>query len=165
MVVLSDASAVRELMDKRSSSSNDRPDAYINNDLITRNNHILLVNGPRSSLLRKLFNIVLSKDAVPQYVPIQHAEGVASLRNIMLHPDGFYGGTILISRGRGFTDRCRSSELRRYAASLTMCIAYGKRAPTFEGKDSSGFRVKDFYDHKLRFARTLEVGAAPPFRT
>jgi cytochrome P450 len=93
MIVLSDAAAVKELLDKRSASSNDRPNTYINNELITHNNHILLVNGPRSALFRKLFNLVLSKDAVPKYIEIQHAEGLASLFNILKQPQEFYGGT------------------------------------------------------------------------
>jgi hypothetical protein len=35
--------------------------------------------------------------------------------------------------------------MRRYSASLTLSIAFGKRAPTFAGKDKSGFSVKEFF--------------------
>jgi cytochrome P450 len=53
-------------------------------------------------------------------------------------------------------------EMRRYSCSLTLGIAFGKRAPTFHGIDSAGFSVKEFYRLEHAFNFFLEVGAAPP---
>lgn len=50
------------------------------------------------------------------------------------------------------------NEMRRYSASLTLCIAYGKRAPTYDGVDASGFSVKEFYRLEHEFNFFLEVG-------
>ncbi|KAM0749101.1 cytochrome P450 [Meredithblackwellia eburnea MCA 4105] len=144
MIVLNDGHSVREFMDKRSSSSSDRPPMYINNELIARNNHILLANGTRSSLFRRLWNITVGAKTVPNHFPLQNAEAIAVLHNVLQRPDNFY------------------QEMRRYSASLTLSIAYGKRAPTFHGKDKSGFSVERFYTAAHKFNHLLEVGAAPP---
>lgn len=49
MIVLNDAASVREILDRKSSSSSDRAPTYINNELIANHNHILLANGKRVS--------------------------------------------------------------------------------------------------------------------
>jgi hypothetical protein len=146
MVVLNDARSVREILDRRSGSSSDRAPSHINNvvschhpltprvatdlsalQLIANNNHILLANGTRSSLFRKLWNQTLSTTNVVAHVPLQNAEGIAVLYNTLQNPKDYY------------------KEMRRYSASLTLSIAYGKRATTYDGVDASGFSVAEFY--------------------
>lgn len=126
MVVLNSGQAIIELLDKRSSSFNDRAPMYINDDLIAKGNHILLASGRTSTIYRKHWNKVLSAGALSQHVPLQTAEGSAMLYNIL--------------KGNNFYE-----EMRRYSCSLTLSIAFGKRAPTFHGVDSAGFSVKEFY--------------------
>lgn len=112
-------------------------------------------------MFRKLWNLTLSQTNATAHIPLQEAEGIAVLYNTLHNPEDFY------------------KEMRRYSASLTLSIAYGKRATTFDNVDASGFSVKHFYEleHKFncafavwlrRWALTgtfpvfLEVGAAPP---
>ncbi|KZO94601.1 cytochrome P450 [Calocera viscosa TUFC12733] len=144
MVVLNDADSVMELMDKRSGSSSDRPPSYINSEFISANNHPLLVSASRSVLMRKIYNTSLAQRRVPDYIPLQNAEAVATMRNIVHDPENFY------------------EELRRLSCSLALTIAFGKRASTFSGKDSIGFSVSHFYHVAHAFNFFLEVGAAPP---
>jgi len=144
MVVLNDADSVMELMDKRSGSSSERAPSYINSEFISANNHPLLVGASRSVLMRKIYNTALAQRRVPDYIPLQNAEAVATMRNILHDPANFY------------------EELRRLSCSLALTIAFGKRAPTFSGKDSIGFSVEHFYHVAHAFNFFLEVGAAPP---
>ena len=44
MVVVNDSSTVRELLDKRSNISSDRPDNYVGDGMITNGHHILLMH-------------------------------------------------------------------------------------------------------------------------
>ncbi|BEI84127.1 hypothetical protein CcaverHIS002_0407310 [Cutaneotrichosporon cavernicola] len=120
MVVLNSAKAIFELLDKRSSSFNDRAPMYINDEVIARGNHILLAPGKRNAVYRKAWNRILAPGVVGNH------------------------------------------EMRRYSCSLTLAIAFGKRAPTFDGVDSAGFSVKEFYRLEHAFNFFLEVGAAPP---
>lgn len=92
-------------------------------------------------------NRTLAQGVVGNHVPLQNAEGIAMLRNMIVNPDGFY------------------EEMRRYSCSLTLSVAYGKRAPTFEGRDSSGFSVQRFYELEHAFncacldpSTSLDVG-------
>lgn len=133
MVVLNSALDVAELLDKRSNSFNDRAPAYINDDLIARNNHILLANGKTSTQYRKMWNKTLGQGQVAQHNPLQVAESAAVLYNILQDPNEWY------------------DEMRRYSCSLTLAISYGKRAPTFDGVDKAGFSVAKFYDLEHRF--------------
>ena len=119
MIVLNDAHTVREILDKRSSSSSDRAPSYICTEvsfaapassrpseldltsrlipqLIARNNHILLANGPRSALFRRLWNITISPINVSRHAPLQNAEGIAVLHNLIQDPTGFYEGWFLL---------------------------------------------------------------------
>ncbi|EJU01233.1 cytochrome P450 [Dacryopinax primogenitus] len=144
MVVLNDAGSVMELMDKRSGSSSDRAPSYINSEFISANNHPLLVGASRSVLMRKIYNTALAQRRVPDYLPLQNAESVVTMRNILHDPENFY------------------EELRRISCSLALTIAFGKRAPTFSGKDAIGFSVEHFYHVAHAFNFFLEVGAAPP---
>lgn len=164
MVVLNSGKAIIELLDKRSASFNDRSPAYINDELIAHGNHILLANGKTSTMYRKHWNKVLAPGVAGAHVPIQTAEGSAMLYNLV--------------QGGNFYE-----EMRRYSCSLTLSIAFGKRAPTFHGVDNAGFSVKEFYrlEHAFNcawlrgqaaggpqnvslanFVVFLEVGAAPP---
>lgn len=65
------------------------------------------------------------------------------LYNVLNNPEGFY------------------QEMRRYSGSLTLAIAFGKRAPTFERADQCGFSLKRFFDVQLKFNHMLEVGNIP----
>lgn len=129
MVVLNDATSVREILDRRSATSSDRPPMHINDDvratdfasgdeesgsradknpssscllidraswdldfvllasrqLIAKGSHILLANGQRSALYRRMWNITLAKERVADHLPLQHAEGNAVLYNVS-HP-------------------------------------------------------------------------------
>ncbi|BEJ14865.1 hypothetical protein CspHIS471_0406320 [Cutaneotrichosporon sp. HIS471] len=143
MVVLNSAKAIFELLDKRSSSFNDRAPMYINDEVIARGNHILIAPGKRNAVYRKAWNRILAPGVVGNHVPLQTAEGSAVLYNLL--------------KGVNFYQ-----EMRRYSCSLTLAIAFGKRAPTFNGVDSAGFSVKEFYRLEHAFNFFLEVGAAPP---
>jgi hypothetical protein len=92
MIVLNSCQAVIDLLEKRSASFNDRPPAYINDDLISKKHHILLANGRMSSMYRRLYNRALKESMLENHAKLQAAEGVAVLFNILQRPSEWYDG-------------------------------------------------------------------------
>lgn len=123
---------------------------------------MLLADGQTSSLMKRtstsksyvtpnawlkistVYQSALTPAAVSSYTTLQEGEATAVLHNILERPDEFY------------------QEMRRYSASLTLSFAFGKRAPTFDQADRSGFSLKRFYEASLKFNHMLEPGATPP---
>lgn len=105
----------------------DRPDTYILDGYIAQGKHIVLTNGKKNTTLRRVWLRTLAPGVLEQHKPIQHAEAVATVFNILQTPADFY------------------EELQRYSCSVATVVSYGKRAPTFRGTDKSGFSCKEFY--------------------
>lgn len=87
-VVLTDRRLVKELIDKKSSIYSNRPDSYVSHDLITRGDHLLVMNhGQTWKAFRKLFHQHF-REAVceKEHLALQDAEAVQMLRDFYLAP-------------------------------------------------------------------------------
>lgn len=86
-----------------------------------------MTNGKKNATLRRLWFRTLAPTVISKHLPIQHAEAVATVYNLLKDPKDFY------------------EELQRYSCSVATCISYGKRASTFRGVDKTGFSAMEFY--------------------
>ncbi|KAG9095721.1 hypothetical protein FS749_009926 [Ceratobasidium sp. UAMH 11750] len=138
-IVLTDATAVKDLMDKRSQSTADRPSNHVA-DLVTSGLYMALAGYTEDwRTLRRVSHEMLTPHACGQHLPIQRAESVQVLHDCLVEPKRFY------------------THLRRYSASVILSVLYGKRAPRFETQE-----VTDFFEMQHNWQGVLSPGAVPP---
>ncbi|KAG9123388.1 hypothetical protein FRC07_015007 [Ceratobasidium sp. 392] len=138
-IVLTDATAVRDLMDKRSQATADRPSNHVA-DLVTSGLYMALAGYTEDwRTLRRVSHEMLTQRACDQHLPIQRAESVQVLHDCLVEPKRFY------------------THLRRYSTSVILSVLYGKRAPRFETQE-----VTDFFEMQHNWqgmlARQAEFG-------
>jgi cytochrome P450 len=106
-IVLTDRSLVKNLVDKRSAIYSDRPSSYVSHDLITRGDHLLVMNyGDRWRSFRKLIHhYFLEIRCEKEHITVQQAEAVQMLRDfcvapgeLMKHPGRFSNSIIMSLR-------------------------------------------------------------------
>ncbi|EXJ79919.1 hypothetical protein A1O3_08204 [Capronia epimyces CBS 606.96] len=113
MVVLSSDVAVKEVLDKRSAVTNERGDHYVGHRLLTGGEHMLLMpNGPKWRLQRKLFQKMLNLQVTRTYLPYVMLENKQMLVDLIQKPDDFI------------------HHIKRYSNSLITTMAYGRRTPS-----------------------------------
>ncbi|KAJ7234772.1 cytochrome P450 [Mycena haematopus] len=138
-VVLTDAAAVKELMDRRSGATVDRPAMHIA-DLITGGLNMALARYTENwRTLRRVAHAILTPQASAWHLPIQQAEATQLLHDILCHPENFY------------------THIRRYSSSVILSVLYGKRAPRYETPETTAF-----FNANHEWERVLEPGATPP---
>ncbi|KAJ7898542.1 cytochrome P450 [Mycena olivaceomarginata] len=139
VVVLSDVVAVKELLDKRSATTSDRPPIHLA-DRITGGLHMVLARSTSTwKTLRKTSGAILTAQATAQHLPIQQAEATQLLYDILLSPQSFY------------------THISRYSYSVILSVLYGKRAPRYDTPEISGF-----FNVLHKFNAILSPGATPP---
>ncbi|KAJ7800590.1 cytochrome P450 [Mycena olivaceomarginata] len=117
-VVLTDPAAVKELMDKRSGSTVERPPSHVV-ELVTGGlNMVYYMQAQNWRTLRRTAHAILTPQASARHVPIQQAEASQLLHDILRHPQ---------ARRTGFTPH-----IRRYSNSVILSVLYGKRSPRYE---------------------------------
>ncbi|KAJ7916802.1 cytochrome P450 [Mycena leptocephala] len=138
-VVLTDAAAVKELMDKRSASTADRPPLHLA-EVVTQGLSLVLARyGEKWRILRRAAHATLTPEASARLLPIQKAETVQLIYDILHSPQSFY------------------SHIQRYSSSVILSVLYGKRSPRFETPETvASFKV----EHE--WVTLLEAGATPP---
>ena len=113
-VVLTDRSLVKDLLDKKSAISSDRPVSYVS-DLITGGDHLLVMAyGDRWRSFRKLIHNHFNENRCEkEHIKLQNAEAVQMLRDfcmapgdLMKHPRRF-SNSIIMSLGKSL--RCPSA--------------------------------------------------------
>ncbi|KAJ7621343.1 cytochrome P450 [Roridomyces roridus] len=120
-IVLTDATAVKTLMDKRSANTSDRPPMYIS-DLVTGGLNMAFARyGDIWRTLRKTAHAILTPQATALHLPIQRAEATQLLHDILGSPKSFY------------------THIGRYSSSVILSVLYGKRAPRFETAETKAF--------------------------
>jgi cytochrome P450 len=106
-VVLTDRRAIKELLDKKSSVSSNRPTSYISQGIITGGDHLLVMGyGPTWRSFRKLLHQdFMEAMCEKEHVKIQNAEAIQMLRDFiiapeqhMLHPKRFSNSVIMSIR-------------------------------------------------------------------
>ncbi|KAJ7472375.1 cytochrome P450 [Mycena galericulata] len=141
-IVLSSATAIKQVVDKNGWAASSRPGNYIaeisgsGGDF----NILFTTESPRLKNLRRLITRFFSPHNVARYVPAQTAESTVLLHDLITEPATF------------------SNSIRRYTHSLAKIIAYGQRAPSFHGSE-----VQRFYTSLDALTHALAPGAYPPF--
>ncbi|KAJ7807024.1 cytochrome P450 [Mycena olivaceomarginata] len=139
VVVLTDAAAVKELMDKRSSTTADRPPSYVV-ELITDGLHMLLARfTPAWKTERRASAAILTPQATNQHLPIQRAEAIQLLYNILHSPQSFY------------------TDIQRYSLSVIYSVLHGRRLPQYETGEVTGF-----FTVMQEWIALFGPGAVPP---
>ncbi|KAL1704617.1 cytochrome P450 [Schizophyllum commune] len=138
-IVLSSARAVKEVLDKQSGSTSDRPPLHINM-VVTGDLDIVLARyTERWRRIRKAEHLLLSTTTVQKFIPIQEAESAQLLYEFATAPKDFY------------------HHLERYAASTVLSITYGKRSVRYESSVAEEF-TRDFN----RWLTLMAPGNHPP---
>ncbi|KAJ7578559.1 cytochrome P450 [Mycena floridula] len=141
VVVLSSVSAVKDLLDKRSATTGSRPSNHMVNT-ITDGYHLAMApfHSEIWRLGRKIANTILTPQATERlFIPIQKAEGIQLLHDILSKPSGFY------------------THIRRYSYSSILSVVYGKRVP----RDST-YEMKVFFEALSIWENVLDPSAHPP---
>ncbi|KAJ7359893.1 cytochrome P450 [Mycena albidolilacea] len=139
VVVLTDAAAVKELLDKRSSTTANRPPSYVG-ELVTDGLHMVLASfTPAWKTQRRTAAAILTPQATSKHLPIQRAEATQLLHNILHSPQSF------------FTD------IQRYSISVIYSVLHGRRVPRYETEEVNAF-ITTTHD----WSALLEPGAVPP---
>ncbi|KAJ7677849.1 cytochrome P450, partial [Mycena polygramma] len=138
-IVLTDAAAVKELMDKRSATTADRPPLHLAEVVTQGLNLVLSRYTEKWRILRRAAQATLTPQASMLHLPIQQAETVQLLYDILRSPDDFY------------------THIQRYSNSVILSVLYGKRSPRFETHETVAF-----YKVEHEWTTLLEPGATPP---
>ncbi|KAL1673429.1 cytochrome P450 [Schizophyllum commune] len=138
-IVLSSARAIREVLDKQSGSTSDRPSVHINM-IVTHDNDVVFARyTERWRRLRKAEHMLLSTSTVHKFVPIQEAESAQLLYELATAPKDFY------------------RHIERYAASAVLSIACGKRSVRYDSALLGEFN-RDLH----RWMALMDPGNHPP---
>ncbi|KAF8130948.1 cytochrome P450 [Mycena galopus ATCC 62051] len=139
VIVLTDAEAVKELMDRRSETTADRPSLHVG-DRTTGGLHMVLAHPTQTwKTLRKTAAAILTPQVTTRHLPIQRAEAVQLLHDILHSPQSFY------------------TDIQRYSFSVILSILYGKRAPRYDNHE-----ITTFYNALLEWVQLASPGATPP---
>lgn len=139
VVVLSSATAVKEIMDKNSAIVSDRPASHFAQE-ITGGNHMGASRyNEQWRRLRRCAREVLTQSACRDHLSIQHAEATQLMYEIFTHPEDFFDAT------------------RRFSTSVILSVLYGKRAPRITTPE-----VTAFFDAEHHWEEIMQPGAHPP---
>ncbi|KAJ6618117.1 cytochrome P450 [Mycena sp. CBHHK59/15] len=142
MVVLSSATAIKEVVDKHAWAGSSRPGNYIAELSGSSGEYNVLFTTDCSRLrnLRRMLARFFSPQNSLKYVPVQAAESTVLLHDLMTHPSDF------------------SHSIRRYTHSLAKIFTYGQRAPSFHSDE-----VQQFYTSLDQLVHSIAPGVYPPF--
>ncbi|KAJ7359897.1 cytochrome P450 [Mycena albidolilacea] len=147
VVVLTDAAAVKDLMDKRSSTTADRPPSYLG-ELVTNGLHMALARfTPAWKTERRAAAAILTPQATSQHLPIQRAEATQLLHNILHSPQA----SLYYNFEPIFT------QFARYSISVIYSVLHGRRVPQYETEEITGY-IAVMHE----WSALLEPGAVPP---
>ncbi|KAG1782232.1 cytochrome P450 [Suillus placidus] len=141
IIVLSSPSAVKELIDKRSSSTSNRPTSIITEMIIPDGTNMGAAKCVNDTWLkmRKAANRMLSPANSDKIKQIQLAEASQLMLEMLRKPQDFY------------------EDISRFTTSASLCAIYGIRGPR-----SSTHEVKTFVQLQLDFMNVVEIGKSPP---
>ncbi|KAL1753471.1 cytochrome P450 [Schizophyllum commune] len=138
-IVLSSPAALKQVLDKQSADTSDRPQNSVL-DLVTDGWNLFLCRySDRWRQLRKAAQTLLAASTVKNYLPIQEAESTQLQFDLLTSPEKFYG------------------HIERFGISIVMSIVYGKRAPRIDAPIASAF-----VHENDRWSALLMPGATPP---
>ncbi|KAJ7182865.1 cytochrome P450 [Mycena crocata] len=139
VIILTDPAAVKELMDKRSGTTVDRPPMHVADVVAGGFNMVLARYTETWRTLRRTAHAILTPQASARHLPVQLAESKQLLYDILHSPQSFY------------------THIRRFSNSVILSVLYGKRSPRYETADTVAF-----FNAQHEWERVLEPGATPP---
>ncbi|KIJ12423.1 hypothetical protein PAXINDRAFT_137082 [Paxillus involutus ATCC 200175] len=141
IIVLNSPSGVRDIIDKRSLSSSNRPPSIISDMIIPENMN--LGSGRYANetwrTLRKATAQLLSLENFKQFEGCLHAETSQLMWDLSRNPEAWY------------------HHIHRFTTSFATTIVYGKRSPRITSPD-----VNEFLHVQPKFLNALDIGAFPP---
>ncbi|KAJ7149143.1 cytochrome P450 [Mycena filopes] len=138
-IVLTDPAVVKELMDKRSATTSDRPALHLA-EVVTRGLNLVLAHYTEDwKMLRNAAQAILTPQASARHLHIQQAEAIQLVHDLLCTPESFY------------------THLQRYSNSVILSVLYGKRSPRFETPETT-----TFFKVEHEWVTLLEAGATPP---
>ncbi|KAI1608242.1 cytochrome P450 [Exophiala viscosa] len=144
MVVLSTNVAVKEVLDKHSAVTNERGDHYVGHRILGGGEHMLLMpNGPKWRLQRKLMQKMLNVSVSQSYIPYTMLENQQMLFDLLQMPDDFQG------------------IIKRASHSLFTSMTYGRRCPSH--KDSNMSQFIELLDEMLDIMQSSTSALADVF--
>lgn len=107
IIVISDRDVVKQVLDKRSAVTSDRPTSVLRQQLLTGGDHLLWMDAtPEWRLMRKLIHSDLTESMCTRlHAPLQHAESVQMLHDMVSSPDQWkrhierYTNSVVLSIG------------------------------------------------------------------
>ncbi|QRV80981.1 cytochrome P450 family protein [Ceratobasidium sp. AG-Ba] len=143
-IVLTDVDAVKEILEKRSQLTADRPPFYVG-DLVTEGMNIGLARYTETwRMQRRFMHELLSRNACASYISIQQAES----QQLLFHFTNFVSSDL-------FQDFYQ--HISRYSFSVILSVLFGKRAPHHNSK-----ALSDFCAMEKRWQAIMAPGAVPP---
>ncbi|KAF2211351.1 hypothetical protein CERZMDRAFT_85519 [Cercospora zeae-maydis SCOH1-5] len=138
LIVLSSDTAIKDLMDKRSSNYSDRPELYIGQELGSGNLRVLMMGySPKWRSMRKMFHHLLNATVAGDFVPYQTLENKQMLNDLVDSPNDFL------------------QHIRRYCTALSTSMVFGWRTPSFNDPD-----IQQLFDGFTEFADINMTGVA-----
>ncbi|CAE6376736.1 unnamed protein product [Rhizoctonia solani] len=138
-IVITDATVLKDLMDKRSQSTIDRPPNYVADRITGGMSMVMSRYTENWRILRRVAHEILTQSACTRHIAIQRAESSQLLHDFLINPKGFY------------------THIRRNSASVILSVLFGKRTPRFETKE-----VTDFFEVQHMWEGILTPGSLPP---
>ncbi|KAI0687612.1 cytochrome P450 [Cytidiella melzeri] len=131
VIVISSAEAFREVIDKNSGLTADRPPNHYA-DTVTSGGLNMARYGEKWRALRRGAHEILTPTASMNHRPVQDAESAQLMYDILRAPDDHYDA------------------VRRYSSSLILSVVFGKRAARFATKEVAAFyHVQHMWEHIL----------------
>ncbi|KAL1710409.1 cytochrome P450 [Schizophyllum commune] len=149
IVVLSSPAALRDVLDKQSAYTSDRPPHPIADvSFMISNDHQIqsdaVVDADRWRGLRKVSQTLLASTVVKHYLPLQEAESTQLVFDLLNTPDKFF------------------DHIQRFSNSIVTAIIFGKRVPRLETPSAVAItEITTLWDHFLGPGATPPVDAFP----
>ncbi|KAI0088621.1 cytochrome P450 [Irpex rosettiformis] len=133
VIVISSAKAFREIIDKNSGTTADRPPNHFADTVTSGGLNIFLARyGEKWRSLRRGVHEILTPQASMNQRPLQDAESAQLMYDILRSPDDHFNA------------------VRRFSSSLILSIVFGKRAPRFSTKEVTAFyHVQHIWEYLL----------------
>ncbi|KAL4248918.1 cytochrome P450 family protein [Abortiporus biennis] len=138
-IVVNSPRLVREIFDKRSANTSDRPPMHFVSVVTDGLNVALARYGPTWRTLRRAMQQFLSREACERHFPIQQAEATQLMYDMLKAPDSY------------------SLHIRRNIGSVILSTVFGIRCPRY----ANSF-IAQFFDGQHQWEQLLEPGAHPP---
>ncbi|KAI1131775.1 cytochrome P450 [Nemania abortiva] len=141
VVVLNNWTAVRDLLDLRGAIYSSRPRMPIIEYIVPGDAHLVFMQyGPRWRKARKTTMDFLKNSEVDKLLPLQHAESVQLIRDILRDPE-----------------RWRDYSTRMFGAVI-MASVFGIRGTDISPKG----KIMTFFDVQAEWSEMIAQGGAPP---